>query len=116
MMIIFIIIHNILQKKSLAEFENNPNIGNLYYDSVCEVITRIDNEGRSNHIILNNKMEYYFGIESSPRWRTLSTPLSKWIHAGDTLVKEKNEKVFYVHTTDGQVLGVHFSKPKRPIR
>jgi hypothetical protein len=105
--VLFIVI-NILQKKGAEELRNNPNIGNLYSDSICEIIVLIDNEARSNHIVLENKMEYYFGLMSSHRWLSLKPPLSQWIHLGDTLMKYQNESVFYVHTVEGKVFGVHF--------
>jgi hypothetical protein len=108
LLIILFTFYMLYRKSAMEKFENNPNLGNLYEESIHQTIKKIDNEYRSNHIVTDSGREYYFGLESSPRWRNPSTPLSKWIQAGDTLIKEANEKVFYVHTLDGQVLGVHF--------
>lgn len=93
------------------EFESRHSQGilrNLYKDSLENKILNVDYFLRSDHIILDNKYEYFMTNASVRGNESLRGVLMDWINPEDSIYKNANENWFVVKESSGKQLVVYF--------
>lgn len=101
-----IITYIVVRNKQVEEF-NNQN-GDIYHESFQNKVVLIEQKYRSNHLILDNGQDYYFGIIKIQGKANHKLPIEELINEGDSIYKDAKSSKFRIRKTNGDEFVIVF--------